>query len=141
MALREHGELREGMLPGRHEDLEPVCTGRMGSAFFRWRFAPADLQAVLGHDWSQLGRRVLVDPQCGEVTLMAPSGPHETTSAYVQHVVFCAAEALSIDIVPARATTWKPPGSRRVEADESYCLGEAARECIRVQDSDQADAF
>ena len=62
MTLEGHGEVREGVLPRRREDLGPAGTGRMGSAFCRWRFAPADLPAVPGHDWSQLGRRVFIDP-------------------------------------------------------------------------------
>ncbi|MCY4589488.1 MAG: hypothetical protein OXE86_02765 [Alphaproteobacteria bacterium] len=35
MARQEHGEVGEGALPRRCADLEPACTGRMGSTFFR----------------------------------------------------------------------------------------------------------
>lgn len=144
MALEEHREAREGVLPGRREDLEPVCTGRMGSTFFRWRFAPAELPAVLEHDWARLGRRVFIDPERGEVTLMAPSGPHETVADLVTPLLLHVSQALSVPCVPAAGTTWSPPGSRRVEADRSYYLGEAAlgyREVKRERRAGLADAF
>ena len=141
MALQEHGEVREGRLPRRREDLEPMCTGRMGSACYRWRFAPADLPVVLAHDWSQMGRRISVDPECGEVTLTAPSGPHEGTSRLPVHLVSDAAQALSIPCFAAGATTWSLAASRRVEADESFYLGKTASGCMEVLDTDRADAF
>ena len=141
MTLQEQGKVRRGALPRRREDLEPVGTGRMGSAFFRWRFARADLPAVLDHDWSQLGRRLFIDPERGEVTLMAPSGPHAFTSALVGHLVFEAARALSIPYIPADDTKWSPPGSRRVEADKSFYLGGSALLCREVRDADQLNTF
>ena len=144
MALQEHGEVREDGLPRRREDLEPLRTGRMGSAFYRWRFAPADLPAVLRHDWSQLGRRVCVDPLRGEVMLMAPSWSHEEMSRYVFRLVESAATALSTPCAAGGGTTWSPPGPRRVEADESFYLGEAAerlRDAKRERRAEIVDAF
>ncbi len=144
MALQEHGEGREDGLPRRREDLEALRTGRMGSTFYRWRFAPADLSGVLEYDWSQLGRRVFVDPGQGEVTLMAPSGPHENISRRVGHLVLVTAAALSIPCEEMGATTWNPAGSRRVEADESFYLGEAAvqlRDAKRERRAGIVDAF
>ena len=144
MALQEHGEVSGNGLPRRCEELEPVGTGTMGSTFYSWQFAAADLPAVLEHDWSQLGRRVFVNPERGKVTLMAPSGSHENTSALVGQLVFRAGERLSIQVVPVRGTTWRPPGSRRVEADESYYLGETALRCLdthRMDRPELVDAF
>ena len=139
MALQEHGEVQEAGLPRRREELAPVGTGRMGSSFFRWRFAPAQLSAVLEHDRAQLGRRVFVDSGRGEVTLMAPSGLHETVSWLLAPLLLHAAQALSIPFVGVRSTTWRPPGSRRVEADESYCLGDVALRCLEVHRMDRPD--
>ncbi len=124
MALQDQGQ--EGGLPRRRGELEEVCTGRMGSTFLKWRFLPADLEAVLGHDWSRLGRRVFIDPERGEVTVMAPSARHENTAGLIPYLLLYAAQALSIPLVATEATTWSPPGSRRVEADKSYYLGSSA---------------
>ncbi len=144
MALQEHGEVREDGLPCRREELESVGTGRMGSTFYRWRFVPAHLSAVLDHDWWQLGRRAFLNPECGEVTLMAPSVTHEDMSRLFVHVVPAAAQPLSIPCVATGATTWSMPGSRRVEADESFYLGEAALGYQNAKQERQAgmvDAF
>ncbi len=141
MVLHEHGQVQDSVLPRRREDLDATGTGRMGSSFFSWQFAPTLLPAVLEHDWSDFGRRVFVDPECGEVTLMAPSGPHEETSRYAWSLVSSAAAALSIPVVPAGGTTWTSPGSRRVEADESFYLGEAAVRYRDLQEEDGLLAF
>ena len=140
MALQAHGEVREGGLPRRREDLEVAGTGQMGSALFRWQFAPAQLSAVLEHDWSCFGRRVFVDPERGEVTLMAPSGPHGETSRYAWSLVYTALRRRCRSrLSPAGGTTWSPPGSRRVEADESYYLGDVALRCLQVHRMDRPD--
>ena len=144
MALQQHGKVGEGALPRRREDLEPVNTGGMGSAFFRWRFAPEDLPVVLDHDWSELGRRVFVDPEREEVTLMAPSWVHEEMSQHVWYLVTSVAAALSIPCVGGGGATWSPPGSHRVEADQSFYLGRAAlrfRETKRERRAGLTDAF
>ena len=141
MALQEHGEVREGGLPRRREDLEPAGTGRMGSTFYRWRFAPAQLPVVLEHDWSLLGRRACVDSELGEVTLMVPSGPRENMSRRVGHLVAGAAAQHSIPCEEMGATTWSPPGSSRVEADESFYLGEAALRYRELEDGNEWAAF
>jgi len=141
MALRENGQVRQAGLPCRREDLESAGTGRMGSAFYRWRFAPARLPAVLGHDWSQLGRRVFVDPEQEEVTLMAPSAVHENMSWLVGHLAWGAATTLSIPCDGLRATTWSPPGQRRVEADESFYLGESALRYRKLEDDSEWNSF
>ncbi len=141
MALREHGRVRQAGLPRQREDLEVLSAGRMGSAFYRWRFAPAHLPAVLGHDWSQLGRRVFVDPYQGVVTLMAPSAVHENMSWLAGHLASGAATALSIPCDGMTATTWRPPGQRRVEADESFYLGQSALRYRELEDDNEGSAF
>ncbi len=144
MALQEDGEGRGDRLPRRREDLETLRTGWMGSTFYRWRFAPTDLAGVLEYDWSQMGRRVFVDPEQGEVTLMAPSWAHQEMSRYVFRLVESAATALSISIAGGGGTTWSPPDFRRVEADESFYLGEAAvqlRDAKRERQAGIVDAF
>ena len=141
MAVQEHGENRERRLPRQREDLALAGTSRMGSSFFRWQFAPAQLPVALKHDWSDFGRWVFIDPEGGEVTLMAPSGPHEETSRHAWSFVSSAATALSIQVVPAGGTTWNLPRSRRVEADESFYLGEAALRYRELQHEDGLIAF
>ncbi|MCY4591620.1 MAG: Uma2 family endonuclease [Alphaproteobacteria bacterium] len=131
MALQDQGQ--DGGLPRRREELEEVYAGRMGSTFLRWRFQPGELEAVLGHDWSRLGRRLFIDPERGEVTVMETSARHAVTAELVAFLLGHSTLALSIQLVATGRTTWSAPGSRRIEADNSFYLGSSAERLLSAR--------
>ncbi|MCY4589487.1 MAG: hypothetical protein OXE86_02760 [Alphaproteobacteria bacterium] len=62
---------------------------------------PAKLPAVLDHDRARPGGRVFIDPERGTVTLMAPSGRHETVAGLFTPLQLDVSQTLSVPFVPA----------------------------------------
>ena len=57
------------------------------------------------------------------------------------HLASGAATALSLPCDGMPAATWSPPGSRRVEADGSFYLGQSALEYRELEDGTEWSAF
>ncbi|MCY4306402.1 MAG: Uma2 family endonuclease [Aestuariivita sp.] len=104
--------------------------GSLGSHFWRLKVPPQLVPELASKfDWSQMGRRVMIDTMDGIILWMNPSSSHAGLASASDDIVSLAASLLKVKVNKKRDTRWKAPDDPQnvgMEADAAFYIGENA---------------
>ena len=118
-------------------------TGPLGSTIHSIHADAETIKRLAMLDWSRQFRRVTLDPVRGLISLMSPSGLHESMADTLDKIVEKATELIGSESTGLRSTRFRrkddPPGTG-LEPDCSFLIGDKARNYVAALKRGEADA-